>query len=230
VTDLTHRHHASLLRLALRTSLIVVLTTIAAVIGPPVAHADGDPASDVLVQQSLFLPQDAGVPARQQTQLAALLKETARAGYPMRVALIASPADLGSVTALWRQPQSYAEFLGQELGLVYHGPLLVVMPGGLGLYQRNHPTAVERSTLARLAIPRAGTGLGATALAAVQKLAAAAGHPVPLPGAGNPASGSSTDVTAWIVFAAGGVLIVLAWAASIRAKPLRLTRRRASPS
>ena len=178
MTDSTHRHHAPLSRLALRTALVAVLATFAAATGSATARADGDPASDVLAQQTLFLPQDAGVPARQQTQIATLLQEAAHAGYPIRVALIASPTDLGSVTALWRQPQSYAKFLGQELALVYHGPLLVVMPTGLGLYQLNRPDAVDRSTLAHLPTPQPGTGLGTTALNAIQKLATAAGHAV----------------------------------------------------
>ena len=97
------------------------------------ARADGDPASDVLATQSLFLPQDAGVPLAQQNQLTALLEAAASSGYQIRVAIIASSSDLGSVTELWRQPQTYARFLGQELSLVYHGPLLVVMPNGFGL-------------------------------------------------------------------------------------------------
>ena len=36
-----------------------------------------------------------------------------------RVAIIASPPDLGSVTELWHQPQNYARFLAQELTLIY---------------------------------------------------------------------------------------------------------------
>ena len=226
MTDSTHRHRAPLSRPALRTALVTVLAIFAAATGSATARADGDPASDVLAQQTLFLPQDAGVPARQQTQIATLLQQAAHAGYPIRVALIASATDLGSVTALWRQPQSYAKFLGQELALVYHGPLLVVMPTGLGLYQLNRPDAVDRSTLGHLPTPQSGTGLGTTALNAIQKLATAAGHAVTIPNAGKPANAGTTDTTAWLVVAAGAVLIVLAWTASLRTKPLRLTRRR----
>jgi len=70
------------------------------------AHADGDPASDVLASQTLFLSQDAGVTVRQQAQLSAVLGAAQRVGYQIRVAIIASPTDLGSVTELWRQPQN----------------------------------------------------------------------------------------------------------------------------
>ena len=87
----------------------------------------------VLAGQSLFFyPQDAASWLRQDAQLNALLTAAHRDGYLVRVAVIGSRSDLGSVTALWRQPQSYARFLGQELALVFHGPLLVVMPNGYG--------------------------------------------------------------------------------------------------
>jgi hypothetical protein len=117
---------------------------------PPVARGDGDPASDVLLSQSLFLPQDAGVPPSEQAQLGSLLAAADRAGYNLRVALIAGPADLGSVTALWRQPRNYARFLGQELSLNYTGALLVVMPSGYGFYRPRGPSASERSVLNQL--------------------------------------------------------------------------------
>lgn len=228
MTDSTHRNLPQLSRLALRATLIVVIAAFAAGVSSPAALADGDPASDVLAQQRLFLPQDAAVPARQQTQLAALLQEAAGAGYRIRVAVIASPSDLGSVTALWRQPQDYAKFLAQELALVYRGPLLVVMPNTLGLYQLGRPEAAQRSALAHLPTPRPGTGLGGTALDAVQRLAAAAGHRVAIASTNSAGKASATDTTAWIVFAGGAVLILLAWAASFHAKPPRLLGRRVS--
>jgi hypothetical protein len=46
-----------------------------------------------------------------------------RVGSHLRVAIIASAADLGSVTALWRQPQSYARLVGPEC-LRINWPLL----------------------------------------------------------------------------------------------------------
>ncbi len=130
------------------TSILVVALTAGWV--PGSASADGDPASDVLVTQTLFLPWDAGVSADQQAQLTALLRESEHDGYPLRVALIASSADLGSVTELWRQPQSYADFLGDELSLVYRGTLLVVMPDGFGLYGVNGSLSPEQAALASM--------------------------------------------------------------------------------
>jgi hypothetical protein len=130
------------------------------------ARADGDPASDVLATQSLFLPQDASIPPAQQAQLATLVSETARSGYAIRVAVIASSTDLGSVTALWGQPQNYAHFLDQELSLVYHGPLLVVMPAGFGVAGVGSAVSA-RQALAGVRIASGGAGLGAAALSAI---------------------------------------------------------------
>jgi hypothetical protein len=223
-----HRDLASLSRLTLRATLTAALAAFVTAASSPAARADGDPASDVLAQQTLFLPQDAGVPARQQAQLTALLKTAAHAGYDIRVAVIASPSDLGSITALWRQPQRYAAFLGQELSLIYRGPLLVVMPNALGLYQQGRPEAAQRSALAQHPTPPPGAGLGQTALNAVRSLAAASGHPLPVASTGSPQRASVNDTSAWIVFGAGAFLIVLAWAASFRARPLQLRRRSAA--
>ena len=206
-------------------ALTVLLMFLAATI-PHSALADGDPASDVLATQSLFLPQDAGISPEQQGQLAGLLQAADRAGYPIRVALIASRSDLGSVTALWRQPQRYAEFLGEELSLVYHGPLLVVMPDGFGFMWPSHSTPGGASTLAGLHVPASGTALETAAVSAVQRLAGAAGYSVSVPaGRVVGAAPGSSDGMEWIVVALGGLLIAVAWTASFRARPLRFRRR-----
>ncbi len=209
MTDCTHTNKRC-------RQLAAVLLAVAATLGwaPVPARADGDPASDVLATQTLYLPQDAGVPAARQAQLGALLSDAARAGYRIRVAVVASPADLGSVTALWRQPQNYARFLGQELGLVYRGPLLVVMPDGYGLY---HAAAT------RLA-PPAAAQLGTAAIGAVERLAAAGGHDVALPPARAASAAEASSAIPWLVFAIGIALIALAWAGSLRARPLRQAR------
>ena len=197
---------------------------------PTAARADGDPASDVLATQPLFLPQDAGIPTAQQGQLGELQQTAARDGYQIRVALIASRSDLGSVTELWRQPQTYARFLDQELSLVYRGALLVVMPNGFGFYDPASPHQPPPAALAGVRISAGGPGLAAATLAAVQRLAAASGHPVQIPPA--PATvpnARSTNTASVVAFAIGAALIVLAWAASLRARPPRLTgRKRAS--
>lgn len=191
------------------TSLLIVLLAASS------ARADGDPASDVLASQPAFVPQDAGVSAHQQAQLNALLAQARRRGYELRVAVVGSPTDLGSVSALWHQPQNYARFLGQELSLLYRGPLLVVMPNGYGVCRSGFPAS-------QLGAP--GPRLGDGALGAVQRLAAMAGYHLALPSAVVAAPASSSDPVAWIAFALGCLLIILAWGASLRARPLSTGR------
>lgn len=201
--------------------MLTVVATLAIVASgawfPAQALADGDPASDVLVGQTLFLPPDAGLSLKQQSELAALLSASAKAGYALRVAVIAGPSDLGSVTPLWRQPANYAEFLGQELSFVYHGTLLVVMPNGYGLYG---PRAAVLAGRAGLGQAPAG-GLGPGTIAAVKRLAAAAGHPLSVGPVVTRSAPSQTGYAALLALVIGALLIVVAWGASLRARPLR---------
>ena len=158
-----------------------------------------------------------------------MLGAAAGSGYQVRVAIVASSSDLGSVTELWRQPQTYARFLGQELSLVYHGSLLVVMPNGFGLESLNPAVPADSSALAGVRIPAGAGGLGTVAVTAVERLAQAAGHSVPIPPevAATTAAGSG-DTIPLIVFAIGLALIAVAWGASLRARPPRLRDRNVS--
>ena len=222
-------HHRRVRPIVQAVASIAILA-LACVSFAAAARADGDPASDVLATQSLFLPQDAGIPFAQQGQLAGLLEAAARSGYPLRVAIIASKTDLGSVTELWRQPQTYADFLGQELSLVHHGPLLVVMPNGYGVSEGGTPNPAGVSALAGLRSPGGGATLGTAALAAIERLATAAGHSVPIPAATATATvgGGTSDAVPLVAFAIGAALIAVAWTASLRARPPRVGRRKAS--
>ena len=187
---------------------------------PPGARADGDPASDVLAAQTVFLPQDGGLSQEQDARLAAVVAAARRAGYPLRVAIVASPTDLGSITELWRQPENYARFLGQELSLVYRGTLLVVMPNGFGFYGPHAAAQAQRSGLSGQAPGPPGAKLGGASIAAVQRLAAAAGHPVSVSAVSVPTAAGANDLLAVLALAAGGLVIVLAWAAEpARAAP-----------
>ena len=164
---------------------------------PAAAFADGDPGSDVLVYQDLFAGSDAGLSVSQQVQLGTLLKSASRAGVPIRVAIISSQADLGSVTALWRQPRAYARFLGIELSLAYKQRLLVVMPNGLGFNWPGHASTAAYRTLAGVAVRSGAGGLFATTVSAVRALADAAG--IKLSGVGvstGGAAGSAANSTA----------------------------------
>ena len=179
--------------------LVVVL---AAMVPASVAHADGDPGSDVLVYQPLFLGADSGVPISQQSQLGGLLRSAAHQGFPVRVAIISSRNDLGAVTGLWRQPRNYARFLGLELSLSYKGRLLVVMPNGIGFNWPGHSSADAYRTLEKVSIKPGGGGLAAAAQTAVRSLATDAGIELTVPapasgsGGGSGSAGSGTGATA----------------------------------
>jgi hypothetical protein len=136
------------------------------------------------------------MPARQ-VELGNLLDMSARRGFQVRVTIIAQPADLGAVTALWRKPAAYASFLGIELSLAYKQRLLVVMPGGLGFNWPGHPAASASQVLSRVAIGPGGSDLAAGAQAAVLALAEASGVRLPAPrSAGAAAPGPAAGVTA----------------------------------
>jgi cytochrome oxidase Cu insertion factor (SCO1/SenC/PrrC family) len=220
-----HRFGQAILRRVLCVAVLAVV--VAAGAFDSIARADGDPASDVLVSQTLFVPADVSVSAQQQTQLRGLLRAAGRAGFPMRVAVIPSGYDLGSVTALWRKPRTYARFLGIELSIVHRQPLLVVMPNGFGFSWPGHSTASAYRLLARLPIGPGGVGLLTAARAAVGALAAANGStiaPVSRP-ATNPGSHpSSSDAIAIILAALAALTTTLAVRLILR------RRRRARPA
>jgi hypothetical protein len=113
----------------------------------PSALADGDPASDVLLVKNVFLPYPAPSDAAS-NELAAAVSSAYARGYRVKVAVIATETDLGSVPSLFNRPGDYARFLGQELSLYYIGPLLIVMPAGYGVYDGGRSTAMEMKALA----------------------------------------------------------------------------------
>jgi hypothetical protein len=163
---------------------------IAVLVCPAVARANGDPASDYLLVQKSFLPFNAGVDNGKVKELNALLDAAARDNFPIRVAVILSPADLGTAFSLYRKPERYAEFLGLELAFVYRGRLLVVMPNGYGYSVKGKPDPKMTTLLKSLPPP----GHNATsevrgAESAVRKVAAAEGHRLVVPKVGG---GSNT--------------------------------------
>ena len=141
------------------------------------ARADGDPASDVLYFQDVFLPyaQPSVDVARQLTETVAAAN---RAGFRIKVAVIQSEQDLGSVPSLFNRQELYARFLGAELRLFYRDRLLVVMPAGFGIYHDGQPVDRETKTLAGVAIASPDSdGLTGAATAAVTALRGTIGTP-----------------------------------------------------
>jgi cytochrome oxidase Cu insertion factor (SCO1/SenC/PrrC family) len=163
------------LRRAFLAVVLAVLTVCALGVPSPAARADGDPGSDVLVYQNLFVASDANISIAQQVELGDLLTSAERGGFTIRVAIIATPADLGAITQLWGKPTSYASFLGIELSLAYAQRLLVVMPDGFGFNWQGHSTAAAYRVLGQIAVKPGGSGLATSAETAVRALASASG-------------------------------------------------------
>lgn len=150
-------------------SLVLVLVVMALV--PGVAHANGDPASDVLYFQDTYLPYQP--PSAEATaDLTGAVADANKAGYRIKVAVIAALEDLGVVGSLFGQPQVYARFLGAEIRTFFTGHLLVVMPHGFGIWFDRFDVAEQQQLLREAQIEATDSdGLTKAAAAAVRLLA-----------------------------------------------------------
>lgn len=173
---------------------------------PSSARANGDPASDYLLTQSMFLPFTTKIDRTQVTRLGALLGDAGRKHYRIRTAIILSPSDLGTAFSLFDKPQKYAQFLGLELSFVYRDRLLVVMPNGYGYAVNGDPDPKASAVLKKLPAPgRDATKEVEAAIVGVQRLAAAKGHRLTVPKAGG--STGRDRITIAAAATAGIVLI-----------------------
>jgi hypothetical protein len=195
-------------------ALAVVLLALCTGLWAGGAHADGDPASDYLYTQKLFLPFDVKVPKAKQQELAATIEGLNENGFKIRVAVIGSAYDLGAVPSLWKKPQTYARFLGAELAFVYKQRLLIVMPNGFGFHWQGHKTAHEQQVLAKVKVG----DLVAAANDGVRALAKDAGVEVK-----ETAPKTSTATRDRIVIVAAAVVLI---ALALAARELLRRRRR----
>lgn len=152
-------------------ALSLALPVVLLVLTPAVARANGDPASDVLYFQDTYLPyQPPSAEAAADLQIA--VADANKAGYRMKVAVIAAPEDLGLVASLFGQPQVYARFLGAEIRTFFTGHLLVAMPHGFGIWFDRFDVAEQQKLLREIPIEAADSeGLTKAAAAAVRLLA-----------------------------------------------------------
>jgi hypothetical protein len=167
--------------------LIALVAAFVLLASPAAARADGDPASDVLLGQDLFVPYAPAITPRLSDALTGLLERTRSSGYPMKVALIESEGDLGANADLFGRPLDYANLLADELRTLRHGQagseelhLLVVMPTGFsgsGLGER----VDEALEPVRIEAAAQSDGLARAAIEAVARLASVNGHSTPIP-------------------------------------------------
>jgi hypothetical protein len=179
----------------LLTALALIAVTIVA--GQADVLANGDPASHVLPSREVFIPSDPSLCSLAGRRLDALTEATRRAGYPIKVGVIPTAEDLGTLYRLFGRAEAYARQLARELppelfqkvrrgaarkrnrgGKGYR--LLILMPGDLGIYNGG---SKESRTLRRISVGSESTKeeLARKAIEVVSKLSRMAGHRVRSP-------------------------------------------------
>jgi hypothetical protein len=170
------------------------------------ALGDADPASDILLAAPAFYPYQPPVAMSLQNQLQKELGELQKNGLNLKVAIIETPIDLAAIPNMFGRPQTYADFLEREISFNRPQPLLVVMPTGFGI-----SNAVPPSALSGLKVDAASKsdGLTRSAILAVQRIAKAAGKPIPAAAPSGGASGSG-GTSPLISFGAPALVVLLA--------------------
>jgi hypothetical protein len=205
----------------MRRFAALVLAVLAAVALQPAApaRADGDPCSDYLLVGSLCPPNNPRPSQPQIDRTQKTIDAAKKAGYEIRVAVIGSTTDLGSVPVFFGRPQPYAKFLDAELQSAWTGKLLVVMAAGFGVREHTKPYLGGVKALKGLPPPANGTpdALMAAATVAVRKLAASEGVKVPViplaattpPSNNGSSSGSgSTSFVKYALLLAAGLVVL----------------------
>jgi hypothetical protein len=145
------------------------------------AAAHGDPASQYLVDHQVFFPLRTPLPQVDRVRLGAVVREANRRGFPVRVAVVGSRFDLGVEADAWGKPAEYATNVAEDVAYRYRGPLLVVMPSGLGVHAAGRTGAADRALVGRIRVGSGPHGLAVAAIDAVRDLAAAHGVRVEVP-------------------------------------------------
>ena len=188
----------------MRTRLVAIVAVLC-LAAPAAAFANGDPASDVLLQSKIYFPTQR-VSVQAANDLKQIVQTANVKGYTIRVALIKDESDLGTVPNLMNKPQQYSEFLGPEIRFAYKGDLLVVMPTGLGITTTDE-TPPPANSIEGMQVEAGGSpdGLAQTAGEAVTKLAAAAGHPLVAKKSGGGSGGTIAGIIAAVALLLAGL-------------------------
>ncbi|MGN6188967.1 MAG: hypothetical protein ACTHOE_08710 [Conexibacter sp.] len=160
----------------LPTLATVIATFLVAVPWPATAFANGDPPSEYLGRQDVYVPRGFPPSRTSEVALEQIVKQAHAAGYPLKVAVVAGDYDLGNVPFFLDRPGDYAQHLTTELyptGKVK--PILVVAPSGFGVY----PASAKAKKAIHVSPPRPDAeGLTRAAIEAVGQLARAEGYAV----------------------------------------------------
>jgi hypothetical protein len=193
-----------------RRTIIGLLAGVVLVLSlAPAALADGDPASDWLLAGATFLsPYDGKIPAADQEKIKAMLASAQKQGLPLKLAVIATSYDLGSVPVLFDKPQTYAKFLGLEDFYYWKDELLVVMPNGYGIYKAKDLPPGDKAAIKHLALPASKSGPDLAAATEKALDAIAARHGITLSTTGGSSGGSSAWTERGEI--AGGAVVLCA--------------------
>jgi hypothetical protein len=194
-----------------------------ALVAAPGAAANGDPPSDVLPFEDVYLPADPPSQAAGDA-LRSTVRRAREAGYPIKVAVIGAEIDLGPYARAFRQPQQYANYLVSELPRhsadTQGARILVVTPVGAGIAGPDFSGA-ERRAARTIQVSTSSTPdqLANATKATVERMADAAGKPI----GGGGSGGSGGGVIAAVLI---GVLLLAAALAGLAAR----RRRQAGPT
>lgn len=195
--------------MVLARARVILVVCATGLLLPASTAAHGDPVSERLIEASLFVPPGAQTDSEAVRRLASTVRDADRAGFRIKVAVVAKASDLGPVSDLYREPQKLAEFLGLDLSAVFRGGVLVVMRNGYGYVLDGAREERSSRVLADLPDPgRDQTKQAEAAIAAVRRLATAAGHTIVLTKGG--VSESRDRITIAAAATAGIALIAAA--------------------
>lgn len=182
---------------------VVALVIVSGVLLVPAqARADGDPASDTLLREDVYFPYSPPVSEPFGQALVKLLEDAKKLGFPIKVALIQTPADLGSYPQLFNNMQEYTNLLHSSLpapNAAQHGVesdkvirLLVIMPAGFG--GQNLGDGVDKALApVKVDTDRESDGLAQAAMVAVARLATENGFPLDVPPEATAVPGEAED-------------------------------------
>lgn len=187
-----------------QAAILLALIGLLPAIATPVALADADPASDILLGSPVFFPFQPPVSTSLQAQLEKELAELQKKGISLKVAIIASPVDLGAIPNMFGKPQTYADFLEREIAFNQPVALLVVMPSGFGT------SHVPPGALSGLKVDATAKsdGLARSTILAVPRIAQAAGKPISAVAPGG--SSGSGGAPPLLTFGAPALVVLIA--------------------
>jgi hypothetical protein len=167
---------------------------------PAAGRAHGDPVSEVLLEQDVFLPLHMKPDSEAARELGAVVREAKEAGFQLKVAVIAEQSDLGPRFLLYNRPNSLAKFLATDVSA--RDGVLVVMPNGFGYATTIGPVATRLlQTLAGMRAPgRNAKEEAHAATTAVRRLAAARGDAI-----GPTTSGAASETRDRLIIAAAAI-------------------------